>query len=116
MVGEFSHLGCSGQGAEAGVSSFACRNRDIANLSQLINSKPRLPDEYHIVLTLRLPPKHKVDETNSWLSLACNIIDVLYLKPKLLPEVQIAKLVSVVKLLLGSQLMLDCPFAEETTD
>lgn len=57
--------------------------------------KPTLPqDEYHLILTLRLPPKSRCAETRPWISLACNIADVLTQKQKLVPDVQVNKLVS----------------------
>lgn len=60
----------------------------------LIYSNPSLPsDEFHLILTLGLPPKNRVQETTPWISLACNIADVLYSRAKLLPDVQIPKLV-----------------------
>ncbi|ORY76850.1 hypothetical protein BCR35DRAFT_314392 [Leucosporidium creatinivorum] len=62
-------------------------------------SKPSLPDdEFHLILTLGLPPKSRVGETTPWISLACNIVDVLYSRQKLLPDVQIPKLVRLSRL------------------
>lgn len=62
--------------------------------SPFSHSNPFLPeDDIHLILTLRLPTKHRSAETAPWISLACNIADVLYQQQKLLPEVQVTKLV-----------------------
>ncbi|GAA5874539.1 hypothetical protein JCM8547_002187 [Rhodosporidiobolus lusitaniae] len=54
--------------------------------------KPTLPtDEFHLVLTLRLPPASKSAATKPWIELACNIADVINGKQKLVPEVAINK-------------------------
>lgn len=56
--------------------------------------KPKLPEnEYHLTLTFRLPPASRSAETAPWISLACNVADVLYSKQKLVPETAINKLV-----------------------
>lgn len=56
--------------------------------------KPKLPEnEYHLTLTFRLPPSSRSAETAPWISLACNIADILYSKQKLVPETAINKLV-----------------------
>ncbi|BGP50060.1 hypothetical protein JCM10450v2_005968 [Rhodotorula kratochvilovae] len=55
--------------------------------------KPTLPEnDYHLVLTLRLPPASRAAETKKWVSLACNIADVLHAKQKLVPDAAVAKL------------------------
>ncbi|GAA5888718.1 hypothetical protein JCM5296_000079 [Sporobolomyces johnsonii] len=55
-------------------------------------NKPTLPtDEFHLILTLRLPPASASASTKPFLSLACNIADVLYKKEKLLPDVAVSK-------------------------
>jgi hypothetical protein len=59
-----------------------------------LRRKPKLPEnEYHLTLTFRLPPSSRSAETAPWISLACNIADVLYSKQKLVPETAINKLV-----------------------
>ncbi|KAM0751133.1 DUF1682-domain-containing protein [Meredithblackwellia eburnea MCA 4105] len=56
--------------------------------------KPELPqNEYNLVLTLRLPPKGKVEETKSFIHLAANLADILVLKDKLIPAIGVTKLV-----------------------
>ncbi|GAA5881269.1 hypothetical protein JCM16303_004872 [Sporobolomyces ruberrimus] len=56
------------------------------------STNPKLPtDEFHLILTLRLPPKSRSSSTESLISLACNIADVIHRKEKLLPEVAISK-------------------------
>lgn len=56
--------------------------------------KPTLPEnDFHILLTLRLPPALRAKETASWLSLICNIADVINKKDGFVPAMQVNKLV-----------------------
>ncbi|GAA5977688.1 hypothetical protein JCM10908_005057 [Rhodotorula pacifica] len=53
---------------------------------------PTLPeDEYRLQLRLNLPPSANAAETAPWITLACNVADVLYSKQKLVPDVAISK-------------------------
>ncbi|GAA5825412.1 hypothetical protein JCM11251_006972 [Rhodosporidiobolus azoricus] len=55
--------------------------------------KPTLPtDEFHLLLTLRLPPASDAAATKTWVELACNIADVINGKQKLVPEAAVGKL------------------------
>ncbi|GAA5940788.1 hypothetical protein JCM3775_004899 [Rhodotorula graminis] len=57
------------------------------------DENPSLPDnDFRLVVTLRLPPSSQAAATKDWVTLACNIADVLYTKQKLVPEVAIGKL------------------------
>ncbi|GAA6061870.1 hypothetical protein JCM10212_001303, partial [Sporobolomyces blumeae] len=57
------------------------------------SAKPSLPnDEFHIVLTLRLPPRSDPAATAPFIRLACNIADVLHKKEKILPDNALSKL------------------------
>ena len=66
----------------------------ITDLNLTCNRNPTLPtDEFHLVLTLRLPPASQAASTAPLITLACNIADVIYKKEKLIPEVAISKAV-----------------------
>ncbi|GAA5917622.1 hypothetical protein JCM6882_001992 [Rhodosporidiobolus microsporus] len=55
--------------------------------------KPTLPtDDFHLLLTLRLPPASDAAATKNWIELACNIADVIYGKQKLVPDAAVGKL------------------------
>ncbi|BGP18231.1 hypothetical protein JCM10213_007860 [Rhodosporidiobolus nylandii] len=54
--------------------------------------KPTLPtDEFHLHLTLRLPPSSAAAATQDWIELACNVADVINGKQKLVPEQAVNK-------------------------
>ncbi|POY70907.1 hypothetical protein BMF94_6085 [Rhodotorula taiwanensis] len=54
--------------------------------------KPTLPeDEYRMQLRLRLPSASRAGATAPWITLACNVADVLHSKQKLVPDVAISK-------------------------
>ncbi|GAA6019270.1 hypothetical protein JCM10207_005060 [Rhodosporidiobolus poonsookiae] len=56
-------------------------------------TKPTLPvNDFHLVLTLRLPPSSQSAATQPWIELACNIADMINGKPKLIPESAVSKL------------------------
>lgn len=53
-----------------------------------------MPDnEFRMQLTLDLPPSTRAAETAPWVTLACNVADVLHGKQKLVPDVAISKAV-----------------------
>ncbi|KAL8290360.1 hypothetical protein RQP46_002618 [Phenoliferia psychrophenolica] len=55
--------------------------------------KPTLPDNnYHMILTLKIPPKGNEAATKGFVRLAGNIADVLNAKPSLLPAMTVAKI------------------------
>ncbi|BGP56905.1 hypothetical protein JCM8202v2_004541 [Rhodotorula sphaerocarpa] len=57
-----------------------------------LEEKPSLPDnEFRMQLTLDLPPSSRAAETAPWVTLACNVADVLHGKQKLVPDVAISK-------------------------
>ncbi|GAA5860763.1 hypothetical protein JCM3774_006277 [Rhodotorula dairenensis] len=57
-----------------------------------IDEKPTLPeDEYRLQLRLNLPSSARAADTAPWITLACNVADVLYSKQKLVPDVAIHK-------------------------
>ncbi|KAK4050964.1 hypothetical protein OIV83_003093 [Microbotryomycetes sp. JL201] len=61
--------------------------------NKLDDEKPKLPeDDLHLILTLRVPPGGKAALTSFWLTLACNIADVLNKKEQFLPQIQVNKL------------------------
>ncbi|GAA5959491.1 hypothetical protein JCM8115_003728 [Rhodotorula mucilaginosa] len=56
------------------------------------DEKPTLPeDEYRLQLRLNLPSSARAADTAPWITLACNVADVLYSKQKLVPDVAISK-------------------------
>lgn len=50
-------------------------------------------DEYRLQLRLNLPSSARAADTAPWITLACNVADVLYSKQKLVPDVAISKAV-----------------------
>ncbi|KAM0790126.1 hypothetical protein ACM66B_005450 [Microbotryomycetes sp. NB124-2] len=55
--------------------------------------RTKLPeDDLHLILTLRVPPAGQAADTSFWLTLACNIADVINKKELLVPQMQVAKL------------------------
>lgn len=49
--------------------------------------------QFHLILTLRLPPSSRAAETQPWIELACNVADVINGKTRLLPESSVASIV-----------------------
>lgn len=63
---------------------------------------PKLPEhQWALTLTLRLPPSSEAETVKSFVELACNLVDVLYLRQRALPDVAIQKFVRFVAQLLS---------------
>ncbi|KAK4050362.1 hypothetical protein OIO90_005155 [Microbotryomycetes sp. JL221] len=72
---------------------FECLIVSDMGSQRLDEEKPKLPEnEFHLILTLRLPNQSKMNETKQWLSIICNIADVIHKKENLLPNMQVVKL------------------------
>ena len=65
-------------------------------------------DEYRLQLRLNLPSSARAADTAPWITLACNVADVLYSKQKLVPDVAISKAVRPCSFLPGPLNVLLC--------